>query len=180
MPPGILAAIGPLASARLALRPFTGADALALHAMTDDPSITGAVHFLPTPFAPHDALALIEGDGSGRDCFWGVWNRESGLLVGTFGTHLKGADEIEIGYWFAPGARGRGYALEAGQTLIAALRAALPARGVMAECRPANQASWRLLEKLGLRADGRAGDRAGRLRLSLAAGATPAGIAATP
>ncbi len=41
--------------------------------MTDEPAITVAEDFLPTPYTFSDAQRLINGDGDGRDCFWGVW-----------------------------------------------------------------------------------------------------------
>jgi RimJ/RimL family protein N-acetyltransferase len=40
-------------------------------------------------------------------------------------------------------------------------------RRIFAECRPQNVASWRLLTKVGFRADGLAGARSGRKRLVL-------------
>jgi RimJ/RimL family protein N-acetyltransferase len=78
------------------------------------------------------------------------------------GTHLRGAGVIEIGYWIGGAARGRGFAFEAVSAIIAALSERFPARFLVAECRPANVASWSLLEKLGFRDTGEEGHRPGR------------------
>jgi [ribosomal protein S5]-alanine N-acetyltransferase len=61
--------------------------------------------------------------------------------------------------------QGRGFASEAAAAVVCALAAAFPARRIFAECMPQNEASWRLLEKIGFRADGRDGLCCGRKRL---------------
>lgn len=156
-----------LTTGRLLLRPLLLAEAEPFRSMTDQPSITGAVHFLDSPFTLDAAERLIVGDGDGRDCFWGVWRRESDNLLGTVGTHLRGESEIEIGYWFAPAAQGQGIASEAAAAILSALRDVYPTRRVYAECRPENERSWRLLERLGFRHDGGKGERPGRAKLTL-------------
>jgi RimJ/RimL family protein N-acetyltransferase len=165
-----LSSLPPIATARLLLRPCGFGDAEQLRAMTDEPSITSAVDFLPSRFELHDAERLIAGDGDGHDCFWGVWPNGGGDMIGTVGTHLRGTDAIEIGYWFAAKMRGRGIAAEAVTAVLAALGSAYPGRLVFAECRLDNVASCRLLEKVGFRADGSDGLRPGRKRLVLAPG----------
>ena len=93
----LLADQSPIKTERLHLRALGIDDAEAFRIMTDEPAITDNIHFLTTPFTLADAQRLIEGDGNGRDCFWGVWRRDSDGLIGTVGTHLRGLDEIEIG-----------------------------------------------------------------------------------
>ena len=160
-----LAAQSPIETRRLILRILEVADAEALRVMTDEPVITDNIHFLTTPFTRDDAQRLIEGDGGGRDRFWGVWRRDNLTLIGAVGTHLKGTDEIEIGYWFAGAAHGHGFGTEAVAAIVRAIREVYADRQILAECRPENNASWRLLEKVGFRADGREGQRSGRRRL---------------
>jgi RimJ/RimL family protein N-acetyltransferase len=135
--------------------------------MTDEPAITTAIDFLPTPFTLLDALKLINGHGDGRDCFWGASLRQEAFLIGTVGTHLRAADELEIGYWFVSSVRGQGIATEAADAVVRLVSTAFPNRRIVAECRPQNEASWRLLEKIGFRADGADGARPGRKRLVL-------------
>ncbi len=85
--------------------------------------------------------------------------------VGTVGTHLSGTEEIEVGYWFATVVHGQGLASEAVAGITSVLLVAYPDRRIVAECRPQNEASWRLLERVGFRVDGEDGARSGRKRL---------------
>ena len=162
-----LSGIPDIETDRLFLRPLGLSDADAFRTMTDEPSIIDAIHFLARPFTLVDAEKLLVGDGDGRDCFWGAWRRDVSTLTGTVGTHLKGSGDIEIGYWFALAARGSGLASEAVTGITSALTAAYPDRRIVAECRPQNEGSWRMLEKIGFRADGTEGARQGRRRLIL-------------
>lgn len=162
-----LTTLPPIATARLRLRPLRPADAEAFRRMTDEPAVIDAINFLHAPFTLADARRLIAGEGDGRDCFWGVWLREDETLVGTVGAHLRGADEMEIGYWFSSSVHGLGVGGEAVGSLVEALRTAYPERRLFAECRPENWASWRLLERIGFSADGTDGARAGRKKLAL-------------
>jgi RimJ/RimL family protein N-acetyltransferase len=170
-----LADLPGIETARLSITALRPGDAQALRRLTDDPAITAAVDFLPTPFTLQDAEDLIRSGARGQDRFLGAWTRgveaiEAGApsdatgrqLVGVVGTHLRGAGVIEIGYWIGGAARGRGFAFEAVSAIIALLGGRFPARTIVAECRPANVASWSLLEKLGFRDTGEAGHRPGR------------------
>lgn len=168
-----LADLPAIETARLSIAALRPEDAQALRRLTDDPAITAAVDFLPTPFTLQDAEDLIRSGARGQDRFLGAWTREADGtvaqpastgrdLVGVVGTHLRGAGVIEIGYWIGGAARGRGYAFEAVSAIIAFLGGRFPARTVVAECRPANVASWGLLEKLGFRDTGEEGHRPGR------------------
>ena len=138
---------------RLHLRPLGLSDAEAFRTMTDEPTIIDAIYFLKRPLGLADAEKLITGDDDGRDCFWGVWKREGSTLLGTVGTHLKGTDEIEVGYWFAGASQGFGLASEAVTGVTLVLLGYYPERRIIAECKPENEASWRLLERVGFRAD---------------------------
>ena len=160
-----LPSLPPIETPRLFLRPCRIGDAGQFRAMTDESSITSAVDFLPSRFELQDAERLITGDGDGRDCFWGVWLNGDGDMIGSVGTHLREPDAIEIGYWFATRVHNRGVATEAVTAVLAALSSAYPRHAIFAECRPENTASWRLLEKVGFRAEGSDGLRMGRKRL---------------
>ena len=160
-----LSALPSVSTQRLYLRPLGLPDAEVFRAMTDEPSILDAIHFLSRPFKHSDAEQLIAGDGDGRDCFWGVWRHDAPELLGTVGTHLHGSGDIEVGYWFSSASRGQGLAMEALTHLVSVLVGAYPERRIHAECRPQNTPSWRLLEKAGFRADGTEGAREGRKRL---------------
>jgi len=151
---------------RLTLRQLQPRDAEAVHAITNDPAITSSIAFLEHPFTLSDAVALIDRNGNGHDCFIGVRRRTDGSLVGIMGAHLCAPDNIEVGYWLGTAYHGQGYATEAGAALLAVLSRTLPGQRIVAECRPENRASWRVLEKLGFAATGATGVRPGRMLLA--------------
>ncbi|MCO6186888.1 GNAT family N-acetyltransferase [Rhizobium sp. L1K21] len=162
-----LVAILPLSTERMSIRLLSSQDSEALAQMTNDPRITGVVHFLPDNFTADDAQTLIVGDGTGRDNFLGGWLSETGELAALIGVHLHESGETEIGYWVKGDLHGRGIATEAVSAVMAALKTAFPERRLIAECRTANVASWKLLEKLGFKGTGEDGARPGRMRLVL-------------
>ncbi|WP_375463647.1 GNAT family N-acetyltransferase [uncultured Methylobacterium sp.] len=162
-----LADLAGVETERLSIIPLAPDDADALRALTDDPAITGAVDFLPAPFTLADARTLILSGRRGRDRFFGARMREGRTLVGVVGTHLRGTDAVEIGYWVGGAARGRGFATEAVSGILTLLSGRFPRRSIVAECRPGNVASWGLLHKLGFRDTGEEGHRPGRRLMAL-------------
>jgi|GEM_PF-362613 len=88
----------------------------------------------------------------------GVFERESGRLVGGTGVHGISRDtaSAEAGYWIRGDARGRGYATEAAKHVISwALRpqrdGGMGFRRVRIYCSAANAPSRSVIEKLGIR-----------------------------
>ncbi len=152
---------------RLRLIALGAADAEPLRRLTDDPAIIDAVSFLRAPFSLADATALIAQNGNGRDLYRGIWRRADNLLVGVIGSHLRGTGAVEIGYWIGTAFQRQGYAHEAALAVVARLRAATPSPRIVAECRPENRASWRVLERLGFRPTDAPGARPGRVELVL-------------
>jgi RimJ/RimL family protein N-acetyltransferase len=136
-----------IATDRLRIAALEHADAPSLAAITDDPAVTGAIHFLQQPFTLADAEALVRGDIFGVERFLGVW-ADTSTLIGVVGLGLHGAD-IEIGYWFGTAYHGKGFGGEAVGAVVESLRRAHPERRIVAECRRDNRPSWALLTKLG-------------------------------
>ncbi|MBF4620300.1 GNAT family N-acetyltransferase [Clavibacter sp. VKM Ac-2542] len=109
-----------LRTARLVLRPPALDDVDAITAACQDPAIQRYVP-VPVPYARADAIAYVTGfcpDGwaSGERLTWAVLESEG--LVGTVGLHAIADDAAEIGYWLAPGARGRGIMREAAAAVV--------------------------------------------------------------
>jgi RimJ/RimL family protein N-acetyltransferase len=152
---------------RLSIKPLAPADAQALQKLTDNPAITGAISFLTAPFTVADAEALIGCNSGERDCFFGIWKGNGETLIGLVGAHLRADTEIEVGYWLGTAWHGQRYATEALHGLATVLKARFPERSIIAECRPENLASWRVLEKAGFQPTGDSGLRAGRQVLVL-------------
>jgi RimJ/RimL family protein N-acetyltransferase len=150
-------------TARLLLAPLVAADAEQLRRITDDPAIIEAISFLRAPFTLDDARPLIALNENGRDLFRGIRRRDDKLLAGLIGSHERATGAVEIGYWIGTAFQRQGYAFEAAAGLVATLTAPR----IVAECRPENRASWRVLERLGFRPTGAPGLRAGRVELEL-------------
>ena len=152
---------------RLRLVPLAPGDAEPLRRLTDDPAIIAAISFLRAPFTLADAAALIARNGNGSDLFRGIRRRDGDVLIGIIGAHRQGTGVVEVGYWIGTAFQRRGHAFEAAEALLRQLRSATPPPRIVAECHPANRASWGLLVRLGFRHGGAAGDRPGRLLLEL-------------
>lgn len=87
------------------------------------------------------------------ECFgvWVVIERESGGVVGDVGFHGPPDDggTVEVGYSVIPRRRGRGYATEAANALVAWARSQPSVKVIVAGCDPGNVASIRTLERVG-------------------------------
>ncbi len=148
-----------LETERLILRRFTGADADQLFALDDDPQVMRYISGGPgTPLEeierddlPHFLRQYESLPGWG---FWAAVERSTGAFLGWF--HLrpdKGdpADEPELGYRLHRSAWGQGYATEGSKALIDKAFRDLGARRVVANTMTVNEASWRVMEKSGMR-----------------------------
>lgn len=141
---------------RLILRPFTLADAeawLPLISLPDIIRYTG-----DTPAASVEQAREIlrtrplrdyQVHGYGR---MAVIEKASARLVGFSGLkYLEDLGEVDIGYRFLPDCWGKGYATESARLLMEQGRREHGFKRVVGMVHPANQASSRVLEKLGLR-----------------------------
>lgn len=83
--------------------------------------------------------------------------KESDHLIGNCGIRMAepGARQAEIGYELAPACWGRGYATEAARAIVAFGFGELRLHRVWAWCIAENAGSVRVLEKLGMRCEGR-------------------------
>ncbi|MEA2429264.1 MAG: [ribosomal protein S5]-alanine N-acetyltransferase [Thermoleophilaceae bacterium] len=82
---------------------------------------------------------------------WAVLERATGEIVGDTGLQmLEGGPDVEVGWRMAPDRRGRGYAPEAARAALAAGFGELGLARIVAVTDPANTASRRVMEKLGM------------------------------
>lgn len=142
-----------LETERLALREWTPEDAAALHAMAGDPEVMRYVGDSQT----WSIERVREWIGRLNESYrtrgfsrWAVVEKKSGQPVGSCGfAPLPWSGEIDFGYMFRRDRWGRGYASE---VTPAALRYGFERYGfkeVVASIDPKNDASRRVLEKLG-------------------------------
>lgn len=86
--------------------------------------------------------------------FWAVCLQDTGKVIGNIYLSKREFDAWELGYVFNQNYQGKGYATEAARALIDEVFEHHNAHRVLAMCNPMNTASWRLLERLGMRREG--------------------------
>ena len=134
----------PIETERLILRDFAPSDGGALYAYLSDPE---TVWFEPYPPFTREEAYREAARRAGDRAFVAVCLK-SGDLIGNLYLSPAENGRRELGYVFSRAHRRRGYAAEAARALIAAAFAS-DADTVIAECAAQNEASWRLLERLG-------------------------------
>lgn len=136
---------------RLIIRPFTPADAADLHAYLSREEV---VRYEPYPPFTREQAAEETIRRANDPNFHAVVLRESGRVIGNLYFAPGDFDTWELGYVFHDGYWGKGYATEACRALLNTAFAEGKVRRVVAMCNPENAASWRLLERLGMRREG--------------------------
>jgi ribosomal-protein-alanine N-acetyltransferase len=160
---GLLDSLPPRTSfetARLRLRSQRPSDAQELFAMFSDPEVMRYIPPNPLPLTLERVargidrrLGLERATGL---TLWAVKRKDTGEHVGQSGFALvegTGPD-VEIAYHYAKRAWGHGFATEAAIACLAHGFDRLGLERVIAICYPENTASWRVMEKAGLRFDG--------------------------
>lgn len=144
----------PLHTERLVIRLLRSDDAAAFAAYRNDPEVA-RFQAWDLPYTEDDARALIADQADRDDLVAGSWTQlaveHEGRVVGDV---CAGLDEhsgvAEIGFTLAPEHQGRGYATEAALALVTDLVERLGVVRVRADLDPANVASMRVLEAIGL------------------------------
>jgi len=157
-----------LETERLILRTWMPSDAPALAAIYGDPEtmkyiLSGTKTLEQTRRAIDEMIEAHERDGCSM---WPVVLKESSALIGTCGLMKTEQPRVlEIGFAFAPEARGKGYALEAGAGVLAFAFEQLGAESVIALVSPFNAPCVTLINRLGMQFDrvvrARRGNRGG-------------------
>ena len=87
--------------------------------------------------------------------FWGVREKDREGLIGFCGLrHVEPTEDVEILYGVDPRLWGRGYATEAARALLAWVFRETGLPRIFAGADPPNRASFRVLQKLGMRPHG--------------------------
>lgn len=142
-----------LETERLSLRRWTWDDVAPTRAIYGDAEVT---RFLRLTARTEDEARVIlkrRLDGYERYDFglWAVEERATGQVVGSCGLiYLDGGPEIEVGYHFARASWGKGYATEAAAACVQYAFERLHLEHLLAVVNPANAASRRVLEKIGM------------------------------
>jgi RimJ/RimL family protein N-acetyltransferase len=142
---------------RLMLRPPGPGDAPAYRALLMHPTVDAALRPPPlTPFKPDDCDHWLDVDARHWERYgfgpWAVIERASGEYLGRVGlcwTEIGDRAGIEVLWSVAPARHGEGFAAEAGAAALR-LAADLELDEVFAMILPANAASRRVAEKIGM------------------------------
>ncbi|MFW6027759.1 MAG: GNAT family N-acetyltransferase, partial [bacterium] len=145
-------------SRRLVIRQFASGDADAMSAVLGDPDVmrfsdNGVLS--PGEFREWTERQLASyrlKQGPGR---WAIATKARGTVIGyaglTFDTERCEPDELELGFRLAKAYWRRGYASEAAAAVVDYGFVTLQPRRIIAFVDPANTASVRVIERLGLR-----------------------------
>ena len=144
---------------RLVLRPLARGDAAAVRALGDERRVA-EMTLLPHPFGEEDTQRWIEKRmewaAKGRSRPFSMLLGTDGTLVGQAGLVIDHENEkAGLYYWLGVAYWGRGYATEAVRELIRHAFEDLHLGRVYADHFARNPASGRVLEKVGMRCEGR-------------------------
>jgi ribosomal-protein-alanine N-acetyltransferase len=146
-----------LETRRLRLRPLAPPDEADLVALDSDPEVmryVGSPAGVKSPAETRERARLRIRETQQGDyeplAFWRIEGRDDGAFHGVGALiRMPDGDEVEVAYRLARSAWGQGIATEAAGALVAHALGPLGLPRVVAVTYPANQASQRVLDKLG-------------------------------
>ena len=142
-------------SLRLKLRPFLYSDLDAIHEYASNPDVTQYTLFGPNTLDETRAFLVhvIENEYKSipqRSCEYGI--EYESKLIGAVSIHYNGTfQEAEVGWILNPKYQHQGFAYEAASALIKYGVNNFPLKRIIAHCDSRNTASYKLMEKLGMK-----------------------------
>ena len=144
-----------LSTERLIIRPFLESDYQDLYEYL---SLPETYRFEPgKPITLNEAKKLCKKRAKGTN-FWAVTLKNSKKLIGHVSFFPLGPKFLlawEIGYIFNPVFQNQGYATEAVRAIIRYAFRELGTHRIVGHCSPDNIPSWKVLEKCGMRREGK-------------------------
>jgi RimJ/RimL family protein N-acetyltransferase len=147
-------------TARLVLRELEEEDWTALHEVESRPEVARYQSFEPRTAEESRAYVLdtIESAAASPRLTYdlAVVLASGGQLIGRCGLGVTDFELREAVLWYTlhPDHWGRGYTTEAARAMLGFGFGELMLHRIWADCDPRNTASWRVLEKLGMRREG--------------------------
>src|SRR5947209_20197546 len=149
---------------RLALRPIALEHKQAIIPLISDRQVARNLLRVPYPYLDHhfdEFVAKISG--SDTDAVFSIFIRDEERLCGGIGLHLAPEhNRAEVGYWVGLPFWGRGYATEAARAVVGYGFDQLKLNRIFASHFSGNDASGRVLQKLGMKPEGRLIKQIGR------------------
>lgn len=147
-----------IVTSRLTLRPWEAGDLDALHGLWTDAGVRRFLwdgEVISREKAEEVVRAGIDSFEHHGFGFWGVRERDHGDLIGFCGfRYVDPGEDVEILYGIAPLLWGRGYATEAAAALLDWAFRETALTEVFAGADAPNRASFRVMQKLGMRYHG--------------------------
>jgi [ribosomal protein S5]-alanine N-acetyltransferase len=143
-----------ISTKRLIIRPFAPSDATDLHEYLSDPAI---YRYEPGEPINFDRAVHLSQERSITKGFWAMELADSSKMIGHIYFKQIEPHELrtwELGYIVNPAYQGKGYATEAVAALLKKGFLEENIHRVFAHCNPENFASWKLLDRVGLRREG--------------------------
>ncbi len=148
-----------LETERVLLRPFVDIDAPRIAELAGDKAVSDTTLRIPYPYSEAKALEWIGTHQSIRDrelaIFYAIDLKESVELIGSVGIDVEIVhSRATIGYWVGREYWNMGYATEAASILLEYVFNVMKYHKVDSHHFVQNQASGRVLEKLGMKREG--------------------------
>lgn len=149
-----------LRTSRLLLRSFVREDAVAIVRLAGAKEIAATTLQIPHPYSEEDARTFLakadEDFRAARTVSFAICLTSTGELCGAVGLHIGEAHgHAELGYWIGLPFWGRGYATEAASAAVGFGFETLRLNRIFAHHFAGNTGSGRVLEKIGMRHEGR-------------------------
>ncbi|MFD1991955.1 GNAT family N-acetyltransferase [Paenibacillus nicotianae] len=146
-----------LETQRLIIREIQPNDWEAIHIYTQLPEVTQHTAWGPNTEADTNTyveeVIAQQQQPLRQDYELAICLKNEELLIGGIGIHVQNTN-AEIGYVLNPAYQGKGYMTEAAQAVLAYGFETLGVHRIFATCRPANSASEKVMQKIGMKCEG--------------------------
>jgi RimJ/RimL family protein N-acetyltransferase len=148
----------PIETGRLRLRPFNRGDVDAVYSYRSRPDV--AEYLFDEPMSHEECAEAVRAritqvafSGEGDKILLAVERKDDARLIGEVSLIWRSVadQQAEVGYIFHPDVHGHGYATEAATQLLAFAFGDACMHRVYARCDARNTASFRVMERLGMR-----------------------------
>ena len=136
------------------IRPLTADDIEPIYLACQDPLVQDWTVSIPVPYARADAESFVLhicplGWAEDSEYSWGIEDPVTRGFLGVIGLRIQDDDCSEVGYWLAPGARGRGVMTQALSAVCEFATGRLGHDVVRWQAIVGNEASRRTAERVG-------------------------------
>lgn len=148
----------PIQTERLVMRPFTRGDVDAVYAYRRREDVARylfdvALSREECALAVQQRIGQVSFAAEGDKIILAVELAQNGAMIGEVSLIWRSLDarQAEVGWIFDPGYHGQGYATEAANAMLDLAFGPGDIHRVAARCDVRNEASWRLMERIGMR-----------------------------